>query len=75
VRAAIEAAGANVLFLPPYSPDLNPIEKMWIKVKARLRAQAARTHENLLTAINEAIASIFPQDAADWFSSFGYRFI
>lgn len=75
VRAAIEAVGARLLFLPPYSPDLNPIEKMWSKVKARLRALAARTHEALRTAITEAIASICPSDAAGWFSSCGYRFI
>jgi transposase len=75
VRAAIEAAGATLRFLPAYSPDLNPIEKMWSKVKARLRALAARTHEALLTAIADAIALVSAKDASGWFASCGYRFI
>ena len=72
VRAAIEAAGASLRFLPAYSPDLNPIEKMWSKVKARLRALAARTHDALLLAIRDAISSVSAQDAAGWFVSCGY---
>ena len=75
VREAIEAAGARLLFLPAYSPDLNPIEKMWSKVKTRLRALGARTQQTLLTAITEAISSICASDDAGWFSSCGYRFI
>ena len=57
VREAIEAVGANLLFLPPYSPDLNPIEKCWSKVKTALRAAAARTREALDEAISKAISS------------------
>jgi transposase len=75
VSAAIEAAGASIRFLPAYSPDLNPIEKMWSKVKAKLRALAARTHETLLVAIAEAIATVCASDAAGWFAHCGYRII
>ena len=71
----IEKAGAKVLFLPAYSPDLNPIEKMWSKIKEYLRAAEARTHDALITAIGEALAKITPQDAINWFASCGYSFI
>jgi len=71
----IESAGAKVLFLPAYSPDLNPIEKMWSKVKEHLRAAEARTHEALITAIGEALMSVSPRDAMNWFASCGYSFI
>ncbi|HRZ18199.1 MAG TPA: IS630 family transposase [Candidatus Hydrogenedentes bacterium] len=70
--AHIEAAGATMLFLPPYSPDLNPIEKMWSKVKAFLRDAKARTQEDLHAAIGKALETVTPQDAAGWFSSCGY---
>ena len=75
VKAAIEAVGARLDFLPAYSPDLNPIEKMWSKVKARLRRLGARTHEALLLAIADAIASVTPSDVAGWFAACGYSFI
>jgi transposase len=75
VKAAIEAVGARLDFLPAYSPDLNPIEKMWSKVKARLRCLGARTHEALLMAIADAIASVTPSDVAGWFAACGYSFI
>jgi transposase len=65
----IEACGASVKFLPPYSPDFNPIEKMWSKIKTRLRSLAARTQEDLSAAISRAFASVTAQDAAGWFSS------
>jgi transposase len=71
-RQLIEAAGARLLFLPPYSPDLNPIEKMWSKIKALLRAAKARTAEALQVAIAQALAAITAQDAMGWFESCGY---
>lgn len=71
----IEATGATACFLPPYSPDLNPIEKMWSKVKNSLRSQAARTYEELLQAIALALKQVSPQDARNWFASCGYNFI
>lgn len=73
--ALIEAAGASAVFLPPYSPDLNPIELMWSKVKAALRAAEARTHESLLAALASALASISASDARNWFAYCGYNFI
>ena len=71
----IEATGAQVQFLPPYSPDLNPIEKMWSKVKASLRAAEARTQSALIEAIRNALAKVTQQDAINWFASCGYSFI
>lgn len=71
--ALIESAGAEVRFLPPYSPDLNPIEKMWSKVKTLLRKAAARTHEKLLEAIAAALDAVTPEDAGNWFVSCGYN--
>jgi transposase len=65
----IEACGATVKFLPPYSPDFNPIEKMWSKIKTLLRSLAARTQEELSAAITQAFASVTAQDAEGWFSS------
>lgn len=70
--AAIEDAGARVEFLPPYSPDLNPIEKMWSKVKTILRKLAARTSDALDEAIRVALESISPDDATAWLASCGY---
>jgi transposase len=72
--ALIEATGAKVLFLPAYSPDLNPIEKMWSKVKALLRSAEARTPDELVTAIGSALAQVSAQDALGWFVSCGYTF-
>lgn len=72
VASAIHACGADIWFLPPYSPDLNPIEKMWSKIKERLRAFAARTHEELLQAIAMALRAVSPSDAQGWFNSCGY---
>jgi len=68
----IEQAGASVRFLPPYSPDLNPIEKMWSKVKEILRSAKARTQEALEDAIARALAAVTPDDAMGWFASCGY---
>ena len=70
--ALIASAGAQVLFLPAYSPDLNPIEKMWSKIKSLLRTAEARTPPDLITAIGQALAEVTPQDALGWFVSCGY---
>jgi transposase len=72
--ALIAQAGARVRFLPAYSPDLNPIEKMWSKVKGLLRGAEARTPADLITAIGQALARVTPQDALGWFASCGYSF-
>jgi len=72
--ALITDVGAQVLFLPAYSPDLNPIEKMWSKVKGLLRGAEARTPADLITAIGQALGKITPQDALGWFVSCGYSF-
>ena len=71
----IEQAGAQVLFLPAYSPDLNPIEKMWSKIKEALRSTQARTQPDLLRAIASAFESVSSRDAINWFASCGYSFI
>jgi len=73
--ALIEARGAQVLFLPPYSPEFNPIEKMWSKLKAYLRKIEARTLPDLIAAIAAALDLITPNDAIGWFASCGYNFI
>lgn len=73
--ALITATGASVRFLPAYSPDLNPIEMMWSKVKASLRAAEARTHPDLLAAIGQALRRVTAQDATNWFAACGYSFI
>ena len=72
IRNLIEARGATVEFLPPYSPDLNPIENCWSKAKAFLRKIKARTFDELLTALAQALRSVSPQDAAAWFAHCGY---
>ena len=71
----IAQAKAEVRFLPAYSPDLNPIEMMWSKVKALLRKAQARNHPDLLAAIASALAAVTPQDALAWFAHCGYSFI
>jgi len=71
----ITQTGAQVLFLPAYSPDLNPIEKMWSKVKNFLRSAEARTHAALIEAIGIALQTVTSQDAMNWFASCGYSFI
>ena len=67
VRQAIEAAGAELRYLPPYSPDLNPIEKAWSKLKQLLRSVKARTKEALDKAITELLPQISPDNAQAWF--------
>jgi transposase len=73
--ALIRQVGADVLFQPPYSPDLNPIEMMWSKIKALLRKASARTHEDLLAALAHALEAVTPSDARGWFAACGYIFI
>ena len=73
--ALITQAGAQSLFLPAYSPDLNPIEKMWSKVKNCLRTAEARTQATLIEAIGSALKKITRQDATNWFAHCGYSFI
>ncbi len=72
VRELIEARGARVIYLPPYSPDLNPIEKCWSKIKTYLRAAKARTREALEKALKEALQLVSAKDAIGWFASCGY---
>lgn len=67
VRALLDASGFGYRYLPAYSPDMNPIEPAWAKVKAVLRRVAARTAEALHKALGPALASITPQDAAGFF--------
>jgi transposase len=73
VRALIERRGADLLFLPPYSPDLNPIEQAFSKIKSIVRKAGARTRGALDEAIGEALSTVSPEDAAGWFAHCGYR--
>ena len=68
----IIATGASVIYLPPYSPDLNPIEMMWSKMKAYLRKVKAKTQESLETAIAEALGHVTTTDILAWFAEDGY---
>jgi transposase len=70
-RRAIEAAGATLLFLPPYSPDLNPIENAFSKLKAMLRKAAARTRDQLWKAIAQIIDTFTPKECANYFAAAG----
>ncbi len=72
VRHAIEAAGASLLYLPPYSPDFNPIEMAFSKLKAILRKAAARTIDNLWQVIAEAIDDFTPAECRNYFAATGY---
>ena len=72
VRTLIEGAGARLLYLPASSPDLNPIEKMWSKVKAHLRGAKARSEEALTTAVASALDAVTSDDVKGWFKSCGY---
>ena len=67
VRQRIEHAGAELLYLPPYSPDLNPIEKAWAKLKQLLRSAQARTQQTLEQAVANALKLITPDNAKAWF--------
>lgn len=72
IRRMIEEAGCELWLLPPYSPDLNPIEKMWSKVKEFLRSAKARCTEELDRAVAQGLAKVTPHDATGWFASCGY---
>jgi transposase len=72
VRAVLEAAKVKYRYLPAYSPDLNPIEPCWSKLKQRLRAKAVRTIEMLEAELGPALATITAQDAQGWFRLCGY---
>jgi transposase len=72
VRTLIEAAGARLVYLPPYSPDLNPIEMAFAKLKALLRKAAARTRDALWDKIGEALHAFTPQECANYFKHAGY---
>jgi len=72
VRELIEATGAELLYLPPYSPDFNPIEKSWSKLKQLLRAAKARTAEALEQAVTQALLAITAENAFAWFQYCGY---
>ncbi|WP_241771255.1 IS630 family transposase [Acidisphaera rubrifaciens] len=73
VRDAIEAAGARLRFLPPYSPDFNPIENAFAKLKALLRRAAARTLDGLWNAIGHALPLFSPAECANYFTAAGYK--
>jgi transposase len=72
IREAVEQAGARLLYLPPYSPDLSPIEPCWSRLKTALRTAQARTREALEQAIAQALATITVSDAHSWFHHCGY---
>ena len=72
VREAIEAVGATLLYLPPYSPDLNPIEQLFAKLKALLRKAAARTFEALLAAIAASLGAFTSSECANYLANAGY---
>ena len=72
VREAIEAAGCRLLYLPSYSPDLNPIEMAFAKLKSILRAAAARTVDALWQAVADALAQFTPEECANYFAAAGY---
>lgn len=72
VEALIEAQGARLIYLPPYSPDFNPIELAWSKVKTLLRRLKARTFPDLIEALKAALLAITPHDIQGWFAHCGY---
>ncbi len=72
-RAAIEAAGAELRLLPPYSPDFNPIEQAFSKLKAILRKIAARTRDTLWNAVAIALDAFSPDECANYFTAAGYE--
>ena len=72
IKELIERRGAQLIYLPPYSPDLNPIEKCWSKIKTYLRRAKARTRAELEKALAEALLLVSSKDAIGWFKSCGY---
>ena len=73
IEDVIEAKGAFVIFLPPYSPDLNPIENCWSKIKTILRSLKPRTLDELLDALTKAFKSVTISDITGWFKHCGYQ--
>ena len=73
IRELIEAKGADLVLLPSYSPDLNPIEEAFSKIKHLVRKEGARVREALVEAIGRALAAVTAEDAAGWFAHTGYR--
>jgi transposase len=72
VRTAIEGVGAQLLYLPPYSPDLNPIEQVFAKLKALLRKAAARSSDGLWNAVGQLLQRFAPHECANYFDNAGY---
>ena len=73
IEELIQSADAELRYLPPYSPDLNPIEQMYSKVKAYLRQAAARTKRRLINAVGRALRTVTENDVANWTTNCGYR--
>ena len=73
MKEIVEATGCELLYLPPYSPDLNPIEQAFSKVKGLLRKAEARTREALISAMGRALDAVSAQDARGFFEHCGYR--
>jgi len=74
IREAIEGTGAKLIYLPPYSPDLNPIEQMWGKIKNCLRKESARTLDKFAISIKAAFMKINSTDLTNWYRHCGYRY-
>ena len=74
IEDAIRATGASLLYLPPYSPDLNPIEQVFAKLKALLRGAAARTKETLWTTIGQLLDRFKPAECRNYLANSGYEF-
>lgn len=72
VREVLEEKGMKILYLPPYSPDLNPIEKMWSKMKALLRGRKIRSLDLLPDAVRMSLASVLQMDCQHWFAASAY---
>ena len=73
VRELIESRGCKLIYLPPYSPDFNPIEEAFAKIKGILRQAGARTKDALIEELGEAISAVGAQDAQGYFQHAGYR--
>ncbi len=73
VKELVEGRGADLVFLPSYSPDLNPIEEAFSKIKQLVRKVGVRTHEALVEAVERALAAVTPEDATGWFAHAGYE--
>jgi len=72
IKQMIESKGAELIYLPPYSPDLSPIERCWSKIKVYLRKAKARTREALELALEQALTTVTESDALSWFAHCGY---